>query len=1004
MWKNNCRKASCGIKFLERPVILFFVLTMVIFVTVGVNAGVRINDQEITAKKLVTSTNRPMRNRRNLVLTIGQTEGDLQGRDDKTIQAGIEYLDRLGGGTLHILPGVYNLRNAVYLRPNITLRGSGEETVLRKAGSVVTPLVRDSDWFEYGVQVKDVKGFTPGGGIMLRSKTGTGDWQYDVLRATVTDIQGDVLFLDRLTKENFWIDKDATAATIFPILTAENVDNVIVRDIVLDGSRDNNEHINGNFAGAVFIQYCNGWRFENVTSRNYNGDGFSFQVCDDIQFQSCKAINNADLGFHPGSGSQRPIFRSCVAQVNSLGIFFCWSVSDGLVENCILSRNKRYGISIGHRDTDNIIRDCTIERNGEVGVLFRKEANEFRCGSRNRIENCIIRDNGTEKPGIGIDIQGKTQDIIIRSTRLENTAGKNQKVGIRISKEAERTILQDNTFENCPVHIENLRSKTALGIVPPRAAEQSTRRLTAKSTNPQSTVPIIPHPVALEVHDGLFRFTIGTQVLAGAEAKAEAVKLLDYLTPAMGYRLSLLEDSSRVENVVRLEIESSLKEQLGEEGYQLEVTVRSIVIRAAGPAGLFYGIQTLRQLLPPAIFNKQKVEPIEWAVPCVRITDYPRFKWRGLLIDPARHFIPKQDVKRFVDTMALHKFNRLQMHLTDDQGWRIEIKKYPQLTELGAWMDFTTMRSSGSRKGAGGQRPGGFYTQEDIRELVRYAAERYITIVPEIEMPAHTGAAIVSCPDIGLYPDKLKNLPPEKRWTANERILAPRPQTVAFMQDVLTEVMKLFPGRYIHIGGDEANKDHWKKSEEMQALLLRLGLKDEAGLHSWFIRQMDAFLTRHGRLLVGWDEILQGGLAPGAVVMSWRGQAGGITAAKAGHDVIMAPTSHTYFDYYQGPAKTEPKAIGGYISLEKVYQFEPVPSALDTGQAKRVLGGQGQLWGEYIADRRHCEYMAYPRAAALSEVLWSLRQSRNYEFFLNRLLEHLKRLDEMDVNYRPLDR
>ncbi|GAI80908.1 unnamed protein product, partial [marine sediment metagenome] len=262
--------------------------------------------------------------------------------------------------------------------------------------------------------------------------------------------------------------------------------------------------------------------------------------------------------------------------------------------------------------------------------LFRKEANEFRSGSRNRIENCIIRDNGTKKPGIGIDIQGKTQDIIIRNTRLENTAGQNQKIGIRISEEAERTILQDNTFKNCPVHIENLNSKTALGVVPLYAAEQ-------KSTDPQSTVHIIPHPVELEVHDGLFRFTTRTQVLAGTEAKAEAVKLLDYLKSAMGYRLTLDENSSRVENVIRLQIESSLKEQLGEEGYELEVTTRSIVIRAAGPAGLFYGIQTLRQLLPPAIFNKQKVEPIEWAVPCVRITDYPRFKWRGLLIDPARH-------------------------------------------------------------------------------------------------------------------------------------------------------------------------------------------------------------------------------------------------------------------------------------------------------------------------------------------------------------------------------
>ena len=447
MWENKAR-------FSRGRMILLSVLAMLIYATVGADAGANVNDQ-------AASTNRPIRSRRDLVLTVGQTEGDLQGKDDKIIQAGIEYLNRVGGGTLRILPGVYSLRNAIYLRPNITLQGSGEATILRKAGSVVTALVRDSDWFEYGVHVDDIKGFVPGVGIMLRSKTGEGDWQYDVLRATVTAIHGNVVFLDRLTKENFWTDKNATAATIFPILTAENVDNVVVEDMVLDGNRDKNEHINGNFAGGVFIQHCNRWCFKNVTSRNYNGDGFSFQVCDDIQFQNCKAVNNADLGFHPGSGSQRPVFHGCRAQGNSQGIFFCWSVSDGLVEDCILSDNKRYGISIGHRDTDNIIRGCTIERNGEVGILFRREANEFRCGNRNLIENCIIRDNGTNKPGVGIDIQGKTQDITIRSTRLENTADGSQRIGIRISEEAERIILQGITFENCPVNIKDLRSRTA---------------------------------------------------------------------------------------------------------------------------------------------------------------------------------------------------------------------------------------------------------------------------------------------------------------------------------------------------------------------------------------------------------------------------------------------------------------------------------------------------------------------------------------------------------------
>jgi len=533
------------------------------------------------------------------------------------------------------------------------------------------------------------------------------------------------------------------------------------------------------------------------------------------------------------------------------------------------------------------------------------------------------------------------------------------------------------------------------GVASPCIAEDESR-------DAQSKIQIIPEPVTLEACEGLFRFTTGTQVVASGRARVEADKLIDDLAPAMGYRLRLAKDASTGENVIRLEIKPALKDKAGEEGYELTVTKQSIVIRAFKPAGLYYGIQTLRQLLPPVVFGSQKADGVEWTAPCVRITDRPRFKWRGLLIDPARHFISKKDVKHFIDVMAMHKFNRLQMHLTDDQGWRIEIKKYPQLTGIGAWMDYTTMRRGGAHE-SDSQHPGGFYTQDDIRELVRYAIRHYVTIVPEIEMPAHTGAAIVSYPRLGLYPEKLKNLAPKKRWTANERILAPRPQTVAFMQDVLTEVMELFDSRFIHIGGDEANKGHWKQSRQMQALIGDLGLKDETELHSWFIKQMDAFLTRHGRRLVGWDEILQGGLAPGAVVMSWRGQGGGITAAKAGHDVIMAPTSHAYFDYYQGPAKTEPRAIGGFIPLEKTYQFEPVPSELTGEQARHVLGGQAQLWGEYISNPKHRWYMAYPRAAAISEVLWSPGSDRSYELFMVRLGHHLKRLDAARVNYRPLD-
>ena len=517
------------------------------------------------------------------------------------------------------------------------------------------------------------------------------------------------------------------------------------------------------------------------------------------------------------------------------------------------------------------------------------------------------------------------------------------------------------------------------------------------------TVSVIPLPVSIEQRDGSFLVTQSTCVAATGDAATEASKLIDMLAPAMGYRLKLIEDLPAGENGIHLKIEPSLEGRLGAEGYELEVTTQSVAIRAGGPAGLFYGIQTLRQLLPPATFSRQTIDGVDWTVPCVRITDYPRFKWRGLLIDPARHFIPVRDVEQFIATMALHKFNRLQIHLTDDQGWRIEIKKYPQLVATGAWMDITTIWRGIETPGTNGPRPGGFYTQEDVRHLVRYAAERYITIVPEIEMPAHTGAAIVSYPHLGLYPQKLTDLPLEKRWTAHEGVLAPRPSSVAFMQDVLTEVTDLFPSIYIHIGGDEANIEHWKKSEEMQTLIRELKLKDEAELHSWFIRQMDVFLTSHGRKLVGWDEILQGGLAPGAAVMSWRGEAGGITAAQAGHDVIMAPTSHTYFDYYQGPPEREPKAIGGLIPLEKVYQYEPIPTALNADQARHVLGGQAQLWGEFISNQAHRLYMTYPRAAALSEILWSPRQDRSYELFLTRLGDHLKRLKAMEVNYRPMD-
>jgi len=508
-------------------------------------------------------------------------------------------------------------------------------------------------------------------------------------------------------------------------------------------------------------------------------------------------------------------------------------------------------------------------------------------------------------------------------------------------------------------------------------------------------VGLVPLPVTVHWREGVFRMTPTTCVAAEGDAAVEARKLADALAPALGFRLRLIPKSAK-RDCIALTMDASARERLGEEGYELEVGREIVALRAAGPAGWFYGCQTLRQLLPTAVFAPKPADGVAWQVPCVRIVDHPRFGWRGLLVDPARHFIPVPDFERYLDVMAAHKLNRLQIHLTDDQGWRLEIRKYPELVRVGSVMDFTALQ----RGAEAGRRTGGYYTQDDIRHLVRYAAARHITLVPEIEMPAHTGAAIVSYPMLGLYVDQLAALPVEKRWTAHEGVLAPRPRTVSFMQDVLAEVLELFPSRHIHVGGDEANIDHWKKSPEMQTIIRDQGLKDEAGLHSWFIRQMDEFLASRGRQLIGWDEILQGGLAPGAVVMSWRGEEGGITAARAGHDVVMAPTSHTYFDYYQGPAEKEPKAIGGFVPLEKVFRYEPIPPALGDDQARHVLGGQAQLWGEYIATPEHRMYMTYPRAAALAEVLWSPKADRDYDGFLKRLTVHVERLKQVQVPYR----
>lgn len=498
-----------------------------------------------------------------------------------------------------------------------------------------------------------------------------------------------------------------------------------------------------------------------------------------------------------------------------------------------------------------------------------------------------------------------------------------------------------------------------------------------------ATAPsIVPQPSSMTLKAGEYALSAKTRIAVTNDTRDLGDQLREYLRPATGYPLDTVRRGGR--DTISLSFDKRLT-NLGEEGYRLEVKSDRIEIKALKAAGIFYGMQTLRQLLPPAILRKSRVEGVDWTVPCLLIEDKPRFGWRGALIDSSRHFMPKEGILRFLDTLALHKLNSFHWHLTDDNGWRIEIRKYPKLTEIGAWQPEWLPDYDPPKPKAGTR--GGFYTQDDIREVVAYARDRHINVVPEIEMPGHAGAIIASYPEVGIK---------------GSNVLNGEDSSIRFMQDVLDEVMELFPSKFIHVGGDEVDKGPWQKDARTQELMKQRGLKDENELQSWIIRQMDQYLTTRGRRLIGWDEILEGGLAPGATVMSWRGIEGGIAAAKAGHDVVMAPTSHTYLDYYQADPSHEPLAIGGFVPLDKVYAFEPIPSELTGDEAKHVLGLQGQLWAEFLPNMRHLEYMAWPRLSALAEVAWSPVASRNFEDYTRRLDVDLRRLEAMGVNYRPL--
>ncbi|HVX67992.1 MAG TPA: beta-N-acetylhexosaminidase, partial [Bryobacteraceae bacterium] len=452
---------------------------------------------------------------------------------------------------------------------------------------------------------------------------------------------------------------------------------------------------------------------------------------------------------------------------------------------------------------------------------------------------------------------------------------------------------------------------------------------------------------------------------------------------------------------------------LGEEGYELTVRPAGVRITAREDAGLFYGGQTLRQLLPAAAWRKAPIEGVQWTAPAVRIVDRPRFGWRGLLLDPARHFIPLARVLEIIDAMAMHKLNRLQLHLTDDQGWRVELPGFPLLTARSGWRSAAQPAIPADQPHRYLRLPsGGFYSRADVREIVAYAAARHIVVVPEIEMPAHSHAWLAAYPEFAVFPSGAARLATSDPWGGGNEVIAPRPQTMEACRRILKEIGELFPSRWIHTGGDEAPRDQWRESDEIQKMIRSLGLKNEDELQAWFTAQLSRFVTAEGRRLIGWDEILAGAdlggngrdtsLSRDAIVMSWRGEDGGIAAAKAGHDVIMAPNNWTYLDYYQGPPAEEPLAIGGSVSLVRTYAYDPVPAVLPESAARHVLGAQTQVWGEYLAGAEAVNYMTFPRTCALAEAFWSPREGKSLNGFLGRLEEHLKRLDASGIAYRPL--
>lgn len=514
-----------------------------------------------------------------------------------------------------------------------------------------------------------------------------------------------------------------------------------------------------------------------------------------------------------------------------------------------------------------------------------------------------------------------------------------------------------------------------------------------KEPLPRPVIRIIPLPTEVTDQEGLFILTSSTKIgISNDNEKLRqiAAVLINHTDKYYGIGNSVNASETGDKGSVFLKLDESLK--LGKEDYHLSVSPDGVVIEAAALNGLFYGVQTLIQLMPST--PKQVVEII---IPGVEIKDSPRFSWRGLQLDVSRHFMPKDFILKYLDYMAMHKFNIFNWHLADDQGWRIEIKKYPRLTDIGSIRKTTLLGHINNPTGTDTIPRGGFYSQNDIREIVAYAADRYITIVPGIEMPGHALAALAAYPELGCT-----GVPYEvaTRWGNFNDVYCPGKEgTYTFMKDVIDEMTLLFPGKYLYIGGADCSEVRWEKCQQCQLKMKTDSMGSIHDLHNYFVRRIGRTLDSLGREMVGWDDILKDTLLKKEVVMSWHGQTGGVEAVKRKIQTVMAPAKLCNFDQYQANPKGEPLAVGGLLTLEQVYNFEPVPNDLSRQEARYIIGSQANIWTQYMKTPEFVEYMTFPRAAALSEVLWSTKDSRNYQWFKKRMLEQIKRYDAEGIRY-----